>query len=69
MLDRTWVVITADHGEGLGEHDLFDHGESLYNTEIHVPLLLVPPSGIRRSRGVVGDTVNLRDLERLGQVG
>ena len=45
VLDRTWVVITADHGEGLGEHDLFEHGESLYSTEIRVPLLILPPSG------------------------
>ena len=62
VLDRTWVVITGDHGEGLGEHGLFGHGESLYRTEIHVPLLIVPPSGIRRSGGVVCDTVSLRDL-------
>jgi arylsulfatase A-like enzyme len=62
VLDRTWVVITGDHGEGLGEHDLFEHGESLYSSEIHVPLLIVPPSGIARSGGVVGETVSLRDL-------
>jgi arylsulfatase A-like enzyme len=62
VLDQTWMVIAGDHGEGLGEHDLFEHGDSLYSTEIHVPLLIVPPSGIRRSGGVVGDTVSLRDL-------
>ena len=43
-LDRTWVIVTSDHGEGLGEHDLFDHGESLYRTEIGVPLVIVAPS-------------------------
>ena len=40
VLDRTLVILTADHGEGLGEHELFDHGESLYRTEIRVPLLI-----------------------------
>jgi arylsulfatase A-like enzyme len=61
VLEQTWVVITSDHGEGLGEHDLFEHGESLYSTEIHVPLLIVPPSRIK-AEGVVRETVSLRDL-------
>ena len=50
-LDRTLVVVTSDHGEGLGEHDLFDHGESLYRTEIGVPLLIVEPARRRSRRG------------------
>ena len=61
VLGETWVVITSDHGEGLGEHDLFEHGESLYSTEIRVPLLIVPPSRIK-AQGVVPETVSLRDL-------
>jgi arylsulfatase A-like enzyme len=61
MLDKTLVVITADHGEGLGEHDLFEHGESLYNTEIRVPMLILPVSN-SRSEGIVRETVSLRDL-------
>jgi arylsulfatase A-like enzyme len=60
-LDRTLVVVTADHGEGLGEHDIFDHGESLYRTETRVPLLIVLPSGARSS-GIVAEPVSLRDL-------
>jgi arylsulfatase A-like enzyme len=54
VLDRTLVVVTSDHGEGLGEHNLFDHGESLYRTEIRVPLVIRPPSGVNRSM-VVGE--------------
>jgi arylsulfatase A-like enzyme len=54
-------VVTGDHGGGLGEHDLFEHGESLYSTEIHVPLLIVPPSGAQAGQ-VVRETVSLRDL-------
>jgi arylsulfatase A-like enzyme len=61
VLSRTLVVITSDHGEGLGEHDLFEHGESLYSTEIHVPLLIIPPAGVK-TMGVVRETVSLRDL-------
>jgi arylsulfatase A-like enzyme len=61
VLDRTIVVVAADHGEGLGEHNLFDHGESLYRPEIRVPLLIVQPlSG--RTRGVVDIAVSLREI-------
>jgi arylsulfatase A-like enzyme len=61
VLDRTLVIVTADHGEGLGEHDLFDHGESLYRTEVRVPLLVVLPERSQH-QGVVRETVSLRDL-------
>ncbi len=61
VLDRTLVIVTADHGEGMGEHGLFDHGESLYRPEIRVPLLIVLPAD-RRGTGVVRETVSLRDL-------
>ena len=55
------MVITSDHGEGLGEHDLFDHGESLYSTETAVPLLILLPGPSRQVR-VVSRVVSLRDL-------
>jgi arylsulfatase A-like enzyme len=53
--------VTSDHGEGFGEHDLFEHGESLYRSELRVPLLIVPPGGGRGQR-VVKKTVSQRDL-------
>ncbi len=55
------VIILSDHGEGLGEHDLFDHGQSLYSTEISVPLLILPPGNTVSSRDVRA-TVSLRDI-------
>jgi arylsulfatase A-like enzyme len=61
VLDQTVVIVTADHGEGLGEHDLFDHGQSVYRTEIRVPLVVVLPAG-KRPRGVVDEPASLRDL-------
>jgi len=61
VLDRTLVIVTSDHGEELGEHGLFDHGESLYRPETRVPLLIVLP-GRSRSAGVVRQSVSLRDL-------
>ena len=52
VLDRTIVIVTADHGEEFGEHDLFDHGESLYRPEIRVPLLISVPPGLASGRVV-----------------
>jgi len=40
------IIFTADHGEGMGEHDYyFAHGEYLYNTLTHVPLIIKFPAG------------------------
>jgi arylsulfatase A-like enzyme len=62
LLERTWVIITSDHGEGFGEHvGIFGHGTSLYQSQLHVPLLLIPP-GRKPSKQVVSETVSLRDL-------
>ena len=48
------VIITSDHGEEFGEHGVFNHGYSLYLQEVHVPLVVIPPStsadGTRRLR-------------------
>ena len=62
VLEQTWLIIASDHGESFGEHaGVFCHGTSLYETELHVPLLIIPPGG-RATRRVVGETVSLRDL-------
>jgi arylsulfatase A-like enzyme len=62
VLGQTWLIITADHGESFGEHaGCFCHGSSLYDTELHVPLLIRPPGG-SASKHVVNEVVSLRDL-------
>ena len=38
--DRTVFVVTADHGESLGEHNLLGHRLSLHDTLLRVPLLI-----------------------------
>ncbi len=60
LLDQTLVIITADHGEQFGEHKGFRHGVSLYEEEVHVPLLIVGPR-VPAGR-VVSDFVSLRDV-------
>ncbi|HEU5116160.1 MAG TPA: sulfatase-like hydrolase/transferase, partial [Isosphaeraceae bacterium] len=53
--------LTADHGEALGEHGLFGHGMSLYRPEIHVPLLILDPSGSSAGQRV-STPVSPRDI-------
>ena len=41
---NTYVIITADHGEGFGEHDdTYSHGLNLYREVLHVPLIMAGP--------------------------
>ena len=61
-LDRTWVILVSDHGESFGEHEgVYVHGSSLYQTELHVPLVVVPPPGTR-IKPDVAETASLRNL-------
>ena len=46
QIDRTIVVVTGDHGEGLGDHGEETHGMLAYDSTLRVPLILVlPPEG------------------------
>ncbi len=42
-LDRTVVSVTADHGEGLGEHGEASHSYLVYESVLHVPWILKGP--------------------------
>ena len=37
------IIVAADHGEGLGEHGEAQHGHLLYQSTMHVPLVVVGP--------------------------
>ena len=37
------VIVTADHGEALGDHGQPYHSTDLYNSQIHVPLVIAGP--------------------------
>jgi choline-sulfatase len=37
------IVVVADHGEGLGDHGEPQHGHLLYQSTMHVPLVIVGP--------------------------
>ncbi len=44
VLDNTLVVLAGDHGEGLGEHGEQTHSLLIYDSTLHIPLIIVPPA-------------------------
>ncbi len=59
LLHDTLIIITADHGEHLGEHNLTGHGNSMYEPLVHVPLIMHHPeyaAGGQRVRSLVQTT-------------
>jgi tetratricopeptide (TPR) repeat protein len=57
---RTLVVVTGDHGEGLGEHGERTHGLLAYEATLRVPLLVYAPRLL--SPRVVSDPVRHVDV-------
>jgi arylsulfatase A-like enzyme len=60
LFENTLIVITADHGEALGDRNLLFHGLSVYQNQVHVPLIIKYPG--RSVSQVVGTTVGHVDL-------
>jgi arylsulfatase A-like enzyme/Flp pilus assembly protein TadD len=52
LSDRTLIVLTADHGESLGEHGEDTHGYFAYNSTLQVPLIFRSPGLIRGGKTI-----------------
>jgi arylsulfatase A-like enzyme len=61
LLESTLVIITSDHGEQLGEHRLFGHGNSLYRQLLEVPLMIRFGTHVPHGK-VIEEPVSLRDI-------
>ena len=60
QFDNTIVVFTSDHGEALGEQHLFGHRHGVYQTLVHVPLILSYPGVLEPGR--VSERVSNLDI-------
>lgn len=58
--EETIFVVTGDHGENIGNHGLMDHQYCLYDTLLHVPLII--NGGEFAGESTVDDLVQLPDL-------
>ncbi|WP_415382078.1 sulfatase [Halosimplex sp. TS25] len=57
VYEDTMVVVTSDHGDNFGDHGgLTSHIFSLYDTLLHVPLVIKPPRSGSGSGSVAGDS-------------
>ena len=63
LLDRTILVVAADHGEFFGEHGLTFHRAGAYEEVLHVPLLVRYPKAL--SPGRVSRPFGLHEAHRL----
>jgi arylsulfatase A-like enzyme len=61
VYDTSWIFVTADHGEALGEHETRGHGTTLYQEVVRIPLLLKYPRG-GEGPSTKGGLVQLVDL-------
>jgi arylsulfatase A-like enzyme/Flp pilus assembly protein TadD len=59
IYDSSVIVLMADHGEGLGEHGEKTHGFFVYNSTLHVPVIIRVPGAAPR---VVSDEISSVDV-------
>jgi len=51
--DNTVVILTADHGESLGEHNVyFSHGDNIYDELLHAPLIIRDNKYFKRGKSI-----------------
>ncbi|MCD6451394.1 MAG: tetratricopeptide repeat protein, partial [Acidobacteria bacterium] len=70
LLKNTVIILTADHGESLGDHGEKTHGTFAYNSTLHIPLIFwqprVFPKGLKIMKRVQHIDIAPTILELLG---
>ncbi len=62
LYDRAMIVAVADHGEEFWEHGGFEHGHTLYDELVDVPLIVKFPSDLHPTTRVVKWQVRTLDI-------
>jgi arylsulfatase A-like enzyme/Tfp pilus assembly protein PilF len=62
ILGKSLVVLTSDHGEGLGDHGETAHGYFVYQSTLAVPLICHWPEGSRTFPRQVDEPAGLLDV-------
>ncbi|MGA1867944.1 MAG: tetratricopeptide repeat protein [bacterium] len=62
LLDKTLIILTADHGEGLGEHKEDTHAIFIYEATLHVPLIIKGPGGVIPKAKSISAMVSIIDI-------
>jgi len=62
LWDKALVILVADHGESLGDHGESSHGYFIYESTLHVPLIVHWPAGAEGHPARVTDPAGLIDV-------
>lgn len=57
MIDQSIVAVVGDHGEGLGQHQEQTHSVLIYNSTLHVPMMILAP-------GLIPSGIQINELSR-----
>jgi len=72
ILNDTFIVVTADHGEEFGEHGEFQHHPKLYDELLHVPLIIAGPGiqkiEVKKQVGLIDLAPTILDLLNIPKV-
>ena len=60
LFDNSLIIVTADHGEYMGEHSLLEHGKDVYQDVVGIPFIIKYPG--QKTAKVVEQTVSLVDV-------
>jgi arylsulfatase A-like enzyme len=63
LYDHTLIVLTSDHGEVFGEHQLVSHGQDVYQQLLWVPLIIKAPG--QTTPKTNDDIISSSDLPRM----
>ena len=61
LWEESAVVVTSDHGEGLGQHGRIGHGE-IFNEQLFVPLMMKFPDSLGFAASRIERMVSLTDV-------
>ena len=61
LYEDSLIIFVSDHGEGFGEHNYYGHGVLLYNSTLHVPLVVKLPGDMNKP-SVIERKVSLMDV-------
>ncbi|MCP4401837.1 MAG: sulfatase [bacterium] len=62
LYENSLIIFTSDHGEEFWEHGGFEHGHTLYNEVLQVPLIIKPPIGFDLSPQKIDTSVSLQSI-------
>jgi len=61
IYDDSLIIFISDHGESFGEHKYFKHGKKLFNSTLHIPLIVKLPNN-KLKNTVINNNVTILDL-------